>query len=124
MATTAGLEPIAAVVELLDAAADRGLPCAVASAAARRVVDAGIDALHLRHFFTAVVGVDDVPHGKPYPDLYLHAADRIGVPPADCLAVDDAPDGIIAARRAGMRVLTIADGRLRPVDESRLQGSA
>lgn len=63
----------------------------------------------------------DVPPGKPAPDLYLAAAPRhLDVPPSRCLAVDDACDGVTAARAAGMNVLTLLDGRLAPAHEATL----
>ncbi|MEV4709592.1 HAD family phosphatase [Actinoplanes sp. NPDC049316] len=106
------LRPIAATIELLDAAIDRGLPCAVASGAARVLVDEGIRALNLGHLFTATITREDVTRGKPAPDLFLRAAGVLAVNPRCCLAVDDAADGITAAHDAGMRVLTVQRGQL------------
>ena len=59
-------------------------------------------------FFDTIVGAHDVGRGKPHPDLFLLAAQRMGVDPADCLVFEDAPHGIEAARRAGMRAVAIA----------------
>jgi HAD superfamily hydrolase (TIGR01549 family) len=58
--------------------------------------------------FDAVVGAHDVARGKPEPDLFLLAARRLGVPAAECLVFEDAPHGIEAARRAGMKAVAIA----------------
>ena len=57
--------------------------------------------------FDAVVGRHQVPRSKPHPDLYLRAAEMLGVPCAECLVVEDSPVGIEAAKAAGMRVLAI-----------------
>jgi len=54
-----------------------------------------------------VVTSDDVAVGKPAPDVFLHAAKLLGVTPLKCLALDDAPAGVLAAQRAGMQVVTI-----------------
>ncbi|GGN38353.1 HAD superfamily hydrolase (TIGR01509 family) [Actinoplanes campanulatus] len=108
------LQPVAATIELLDAATDRGLPCAVASGAARVLVEGGIRALNLGHLFTATITRENVACGKPAPELFLHAAGVLAVDARRCLAVDDAADGIAAARAAGMRVLTVRQGRLVP----------
>jgi sugar-phosphatase len=54
-----------------------------------------------------LVCAEDVLHGKPSPDVYLTAAVRLGVEPADCIVVEDAPAGIQAARSAGMRVIAL-----------------
>ena len=71
--------------------------------------------LAMDDFFDAAVGAHDVARGKPEPDLFLLAAARMGVPPADCLVFEDAPLGIEAARRAGMRAVAIAS--TIPADE-------
>jgi sugar-phosphatase len=55
-----------------------------------------------------VVTADDVEHGKPAPDPYLLAARRLGADPAECLVVEDAPQGVLAGRAAGCAVLAVA----------------
>ncbi|MBR8742584.1 HAD family phosphatase [Nocardiopsis sp. MG754419] len=111
------IAPLSCVVALLRAARRAHLPCAVASGAARLLVEPGIRALGLEQEFATVVTREDAPRGKPAPDLYLTAAHRLGVPPSACLAVDDAPGGIASARAAGMRVLTVVDGHPAPTDD-------
>jgi beta-phosphoglucomutase-like phosphatase (HAD superfamily) len=64
--------------------------------------------LALQGFFDAAVGAHDVARGKPEPDLFLLAAARVGAEPRECLVFEDAPLGIEAARRAGMRAVAIA----------------
>ncbi|MGH3669826.1 MAG: HAD family hydrolase [Pseudonocardiaceae bacterium] len=110
--TPAGLTVIPAAVDLARYALAAGLRCAVASTAARALVEAGLDVLKLRELFHAVVTREDVTHGKPAPDTYLQVARLLDVAPRHCLAVEDTPDGLIAAQRAGMRVLLIRDGQL------------
>lgn len=112
LATVHTLTPIVCVVSLLHAARRGGLPCAVASGASRVLVQPGLEALGLTREFVAVVAREDVARGKPAPDLFAEAARRVDVAPKHCLAVDDAPDGVIAARAAGMRILTVLDGHL------------
>ena len=55
-----------------------------------------------------LVTADDVPRGKPHPEPYLLAAQGLGIPPADCVVIEDAPAGVQAARAAGMRVVAVA----------------
>src|SRR5438874_2258054 len=62
-------------------------------------------------FFDVVVTGDEVEHGKPFPDLYLRAAGKLGMPANACLVVEDALSGIAAAMAAGMRVAAIPDAR-------------
>jgi HAD superfamily hydrolase (TIGR01509 family) len=104
--------PIPTTLDLLTQAQELGIPCAVASSADRVLVETGIRHLGLTTAFAAVVTAECVTHGKPAPDCYLEAARCLGLPPGACLAVDDAAEGIAAARAAGMHVLTIQDGAL------------
>ncbi len=106
------LTEIPATVELARRARAAGLPCAVASGATAALVNIGIDVLGLGELFQTVVTREGIEHGKPAPDTFLEAARRLDVNPEDCLAVEDAPDGVTAARRAGMRVLLVRDGQL------------
>lgn len=117
LASVDHIAPIGCVVSLLRAARRGGLPCAVATGASRLLVHPGIDALGLRQEFAAVVAREDVAHGKPAPDLYIAAAQRLNVPPDRCLAVDDARDGVASARAAGMHVITLVDGSLACADQ-------
>lgn len=76
----------------------------------------------LPRFEGRIFSADDVLHGKPAPDLFLHAADRLGVSPARCTVVEDSRFGVQAARAAGMRVLGYAGG-LTPADWLEREGA-
>lgn len=115
LATMHTITPIACVVSLLHRTRRAELPCAVASGASQVLVAPGINALGLTPTFATVVTREDVTHGKPAPDLFIEAARRLDVPPGRCLAIDDAADGITAARAAGMQVITVIDGHLTSV---------
>lgn len=105
------LAPCAGVVELLDAAIAEGIPSAVASSSGLEWVGGHLDRLGLRTKFEAVVTRDDVcgngARTKPAPDLFLLAAARLGVEPALCVAFEDSPNGVAAARAAGMAVVGV-----------------
>ncbi|MCX6868182.1 MAG: HAD family phosphatase [Verrucomicrobia bacterium] len=100
-------------VELIDEVAAfahslRGkIPMAIASGGSRMIIEKLLHSVGISDWFDEVVTADDVPVGKPAPDVFLHAARLLGVGPAKCLALEDAPSGILAARRAGMQVLAI-----------------
>lgn len=83
------------------------VPIAVASSGMRRVVEQTLDAVGLRSLFDVIVTADDVVHGKPAPDLFLLAAERLGIAPADCIVYEDGDPGLEAARRANMRAVDI-----------------
>jgi beta-phosphoglucomutase len=85
----------------------RGVALAVATSAPPKNIVFTLDELDLRRHFAAVVGAADVKQGKPHPDVFLKAAERLGADPADCIVFEDAPLGVEAARRAGMRAVVI-----------------
>ncbi|GBQ23478.1 phosphatase/phosphohexomutase [Acetobacter estunensis NRIC 0472] len=89
------------VVEIVREWAGR-LPMAVASSGSRAVVEASLVAVGIRDVFEAVVTIDDVERPKPAPDLYLLAAQRLGVEPAHCVVFEDSAEGLDAALAAGM----------------------
>lgn len=102
-------------VDTVRELAARGIPLAVATSSSRRFLDLELEITELRRYFDAVVSADDVRRGKPAPDVYLEAASRIDIEPADCLAVEDTDIGADAAVAAGMRVLQVRrDGSLSP----------
>ena len=77
-------------------------PMAIASGGHHELVDATLAALRITELFDAVVCAEDYVHGKPAPDPFLEAANRLGVPPRDCVVFEDSPTGIEAAEAAGM----------------------
>lgn len=83
-----------------------GLPTALVTNTGRALTEAALDSIGREHF-TVSVCADEVPRGKPDPDPYLRAASLLGVAPARCLAVEDSPNGALAAGRAGMAVLAV-----------------
>ena len=99
---------IAGFTAFARAARSAGVRLACATAGDPDNIAFAVGGLRLQGFFDAAVGAHDVARGKPEPDLFLLAAERLGVPPARCLVFEDAPLGIEAARRAGMRAVAIA----------------
>lgn len=81
---------------------------AIASSAPRQNVDVMLEVVGIRDLIDAVISAEDVTRGKPDPDVFLAAADRVGVPPARCIVVEDAAAGIEAAHRAGMRSIGVS----------------
>jgi HAD superfamily hydrolase (TIGR01509 family) len=97
------IDEVAAFAESL-----RGkIPMAIASGGGRMVVEKTLRVVGVSDWFDEVVTADDVSEGKPAPDVFLKAAQLLGVIPSKCLALDDAPAGILAAQRAGMQVICI-----------------
>lgn len=95
------VQPIPQVVEHIDAQHGR-IPLAVVSGSRRSSVLASLGAVNLLDKFDTLVCAEDYKNGKPAPDAFLLAAERLGVPPADCLVFEDTDLGIEAATAAGM----------------------
>jgi HAD superfamily hydrolase (TIGR01509 family) len=100
-----GLVPVMPGAQELIEALRGSLKLAVASNSVRLYVEGSIASLGP---FDAVVAGDEVDNPKPAPDVYLRTAERLGLEPAECVAVEDSPVGIASARAAGMRVVAIA----------------
>jgi HAD superfamily hydrolase (TIGR01509 family) len=99
------------------ALAARRYPTGLASGSHRRLIEAVIDDPPMRGKFQVVVCSDDVPAGKPAPDVYLEVARRLGVVPERCLCLEDSASGILAGRAAGMQVIAVPDERFMPALE-------
>jgi beta-phosphoglucomutase len=85
----------------------KGVPMAVASNAEPANIDFVLDQLHLRKYFPVTVDGSQVQRPKPFPDVYLKAAERLGVKPANCIVFEDSPTGVAAGVAAGMRVVGV-----------------
>ncbi len=95
--------------EFLAALRQRGTRCAVASSSTSAQIQACLGSLDVLHHFEAFAGGDEVARAKPDPALYLLAASRLGVDPAQCIAFEDSENGAKAALAAGLRVVIVPD---------------
>lgn len=106
-----GVPVMPGLMELQDEIARINLPWGVATSSPRHHAEVILEQLGLSHACGAVAGGDEVPSGKPAPDIYLLAAERLGVPPDRCLALEDSLPGSQAAVSAGMHVVAIPNGQ-------------
>lgn len=104
---TAGEGPLPGVADALDAAREMGLRVGLASSSTRAWVVPQLRALGLLDRFDAIRTADDVRQVKPDPELYRSVLAALGVEPAHAVAVEDSPNGALAARRAGMRCVVV-----------------
>ncbi len=104
-------EPMRGVVATTDLLRRLGLRVAIASSSSHRLIDAVCDRLRLG-WIAVRCSADDEVHGKPSGDVYVTAARRLGVSPGACLAIEDSPNGVLAARAAGMRCIAVPDPAL------------
>ena len=102
-----GVAPLPGVVPLLSALRQEGIPCAVGSSTSLQNIRTIMEMTGLGPFFQAVAAEKDVARGKPAPDVFLAAAEKIGVDPRECVVFEDAHVGVEAARAAGAKVVAV-----------------
>jgi beta-phosphoglucomutase len=105
MVRTGGLEMLPGARQWIERLAAAGRKQAIATSAPRLNLEVVVGVLGIRELFGALVSSEEVAAGKPDPDVFLEAARRLDVTPTECLVIEDAPAGVVAARRAGMRVV-------------------
>jgi HAD superfamily hydrolase (TIGR01509 family) len=109
---------------LIDGAVDAvrrlaaGFTLAVASSSNRPIIDAVLATAEIADLFAVTVSSEEVPRGKPAPDVYLEAARRLGVAPESCAAVEDSANGLRSAHAAGMRVLALPNAHYPPAADA------
>lgn len=108
LAREGGLTPLPGARDWAERLHERGWKQAIASSAPRANVEVMLGVLGLSRDFEAIVSAEDVTAGKPDPQVFLKAAERVGVPPNRCIVVEDAAAGIEAARRGGMRSIGVS----------------
>ncbi len=101
------IEPVVAIARRVA----RTHPVAIASGGPRDIVNRSVDLAGLRDVFSIVISADDVVHGKPSPDMFLLAAQRMGVAPGACMVFEDAEPGMRAAEAAGMQWVRVPSRR-------------
>lgn len=104
-----GLEKKPGVEETLRFLRAKGIKTTVATATALDITKSHLTTIGVCDLFDSIVSAKNVAHGKPEPDVYLYACEQIGERPQDCMAVEDSPNGIMAAYRAGLRTVMVPD---------------
>ena len=102
------------VINWLDYFKSQAYHQAIASSAPMQNIDVVVDARGIRPYFQALCSGSKLP-SKPAPDLFLEAADALGVAPRDCIVIEDAPAGLAAGRNAGMKTIALASSH--PADK-------
>lgn len=93
------------VLELLNKIQAKKIPLAIASSSPRIFIEAVIEKIQIEKYFQIVVSGEEVPESKPAPDVFLKAAELLGVQPENCLVIEDSKSGTIAAKSAGMKCI-------------------
>lgn len=115
-----GVELKPGAKELLQKLKERGFYTAVATATDLERTEKYLKELEIYSYFDKIISAAMVKEGKPAPDIYLYACEQLGKKPQECIAVEDSPNGVLSAYRAGCRVVmvpdqTAADATLRKI---------
>jgi sugar-phosphatase len=100
------------VHETLEVFSAAGYPLAIASSSTSEIIAAVLETLGIGGYFRVAQSAEHEPFGKPHPGVYIEAARALGVEPRHCLAFEDSPNGVIAAKAARMTCITVPDPAL------------
>ncbi len=104
-----GIQLKPGVMELLAALKERGIITAVATATDMERTHKYLEMVGLRGEFDALISATMVKEGKPSPDIYVYACEKLGLAPGECIAVEDSPNGVLSAYGAGCKVVMVPD---------------
>ncbi|MGG1216584.1 HAD family phosphatase [Priestia endophytica] len=96
-----------AVLPLLQELKEHRIPTTLASSSNKKKISAVLDQCELRAYFDEVISGEDFEKGKPDPDIFLHVAEKLGVPTSTCVVIEDSYNGLTAAKRAGMHCIGV-----------------
>ncbi|MDD5945144.1 MAG: HAD family phosphatase [Clostridia bacterium] len=99
------IEPVSGIPQLLSHIKEKGLKTAVASSSSYELINMVLEKLDIAKYFDSLTSGSDVKRGKPAPDVFLLAAERLGVSPDECIVVEDSENGVKAAKAARMKAL-------------------
>jgi sugar-phosphatase len=106
-------EPLEGVAEAICLVEKAHLPMAIASSSPRKVINAALKKMHITHKMEVIYSAEHEPYGKPHPGVFITTAKKLGARPEDCLALEDSPNGIIAAKAAKMKCIAIPGVKLQ-----------
>ena len=112
------LAPMPGLLELLDALEQAGTPKAIGTSSSRELVDACLKPFGIQGRFQFILTAEDIVHGKPHPEIYLTAARRFGVSPAEMMVLEDSRNGCLAALAAGAFIVAVPGEHSREHDFS------
>ncbi len=107
--------------EALDVVSAAGFPLALASSSTSEIIAAVLQTMGMERYFQVTQSAEHESYGKPHPGVYIEAARRLGVEPRRCLAFEDSPNGVIAAKAARMLCIAVPDPALK--EDRRLQAA-
>jgi beta-phosphoglucomutase len=118
-----GVALLPGVRSLLSAVASQGCRQAVGSSAPRKNLELILEITNTAAFFGAIIAMEDTQRGKPDPQVFLLAADKLGVAPAQCVVIEDAPVGVQAAKAGGMKAIGVTFVGHHPAEKLQAAGA-
>ena len=103
-----GINPLPGVNKLLESLKDKNIPCSIGSSTPTKNIETVIELIGLSNHFNAITAAEDVSKGKPDPEVFLKAAEKINIDPDNCIVIEDAHVGIDAGLAANMNVVAVA----------------
>lgn len=104
-----GIQCKQGAVELLQYLREKGITTAIATATDIERTEKYLEMTGLQGYFDELISATMVKEGKPSPDIYLYACEKLGLQPVECIAVEDSPNGVLSAYRAGCKVIMVPD---------------
>jgi sugar-phosphatase len=104
--------PMPGALEAVEFFKGKGLKLGLATSSDRGLIDAALGALDLKTTFDHLQSGSELEHGKPHPMVYLVTAEKLGIPPGECLALEDSIPGLKSAKAAGMKAIAVPEPRL------------
>lgn len=108
------VKPKSGAQAIIEWAAAQNVPYCIASSSPLSIIKSTVNAQGWNELIPHLYTADDVPKGKPAPDVYLYAAEKLSVKPSDCLALEDSPNGAKSAIAAGMTCYVVPDSHSKP----------
>lgn len=113
------ISPIDGVLDLISKLKENNFRLAVASSSIPEFIDLILSELRIKHVFDVITSGKEVKLGKPNPEIFLLAAKKLGVPPQECLVIEDSEHGVVAAKKAGMKCVWLTSKEILPDNEYR-----
>jgi mannitol-1-/sugar-/sorbitol-6-/2-deoxyglucose-6-phosphatase len=101
------------VNELISMLRNKNIPLAIASSSQTEIIKAVVSKLGIGKVIEVVHSAEHEPYGKPHPAVYITTAEKLGVLPQDCLAFEDSPNGVLAAKAAKMKCIAVPDAKMK-----------
>jgi sugar-phosphatase len=106
-------KPMPGTRQILDFFQSKNIPLALASSSSSEIINNVLDTLGVRDYFAQIYSAEHETHGKPHPGVYITTADMLNIPAHRCLAFEDSPSGVLAAKAAKMKCVAVPDSEHR-----------